>query len=67
MNYNVIALLDDRLDSDMRVFEYGSGFSTLYFAERVSSVVSVEYDQQWIEKLSTNLPSNVEYDIPCAG
>lgn len=36
----------------MRVFEYGSGGSTLFFLDRVGEVVSVEHDKAWYEKLS---------------
>ena len=30
LNYSLIRLLDERLNKSLRVFEYGSGFSTLY-------------------------------------
>lgn len=36
--------LDSILTPDMRVFEWGSGGSTVYFAERVASVVTVEHE-----------------------
>jgi hypothetical protein len=58
MNYAIIALLDERLRSDMRLFEYGSGYSTLYYADRVASVLSVEYDSAWFEDISRRVPSN---------
>lgn len=32
----------------MSVFEWGAGGSTLFLAERVRSVVSVEHDREWI-------------------
>ena len=47
MNYSVISLLNERLTADLRLFEYGSGSSTLYFAERVAEIVTVEYDESW--------------------
>ena len=34
---------------DMDVFEYGSGGSTLFFAERARSVKSVEHDASWYD------------------
>ena len=31
MNYAVINFLDERLNKELKLFEYGSGYSTLYF------------------------------------
>jgi hypothetical protein len=31
----------------MKVFEYGSGGSTIFFSERVAEVFSIEHDKQW--------------------
>jgi len=39
----------------MKVFEYGSGNSTLWWAARSKSVESVEDDKEWFEKINTNL------------
>lgn len=43
------------LSSSSDVFEYGSGGSTLWFAERGCSVVSVEHDQVWFERVKEAL------------
>lgn len=45
---------------DLSVFEYGSGFSTLFWSKRASRVVSVETDRAWLEKISPLAPPNVE-------
>ena len=58
MNYPVITLIQGRLNKNMRLFEYGSGYSTLFFAKLVGDVVSVEYDLTWYEKISKELPKN---------
>ena len=58
MNYSVIALLNERLTSEMSVFEYGSGYSTLYFAARVRTVTSVEHSAEWRDSLLGELPDN---------
>jgi len=42
-----IRFLDARLDAKMRLLEFGSGNSTLYFSKRVSAVVSIESDESW--------------------
>jgi hypothetical protein len=57
--------LSSYLQSDMTVFEYGSGGSTLFFAERVQTLVSVEHDPQWHSKVASRLRergvNNVSY------
>lgn len=58
MNYPVIAFLENRLNTTQRMFEYGSGYSTLFYADRVQAVSSVEHDEGWQEHLSKKLPGN---------
>lgn len=60
MNYAVIAFLEDRLNKNMTLFEYGSGNSTLFFAEHVGRVVSVECDESWHDYVKESLPANVK-------
>ncbi len=60
MNYSIIDFLDERLNRSLALFEYGSGNSTLFFAARVGSVVSVESDPRWYEEVSKNMPDNVK-------
>src|SRR5690606_17385416 len=43
------------LKPEMRVFEYGSGGSTLFFARQVKEVVSVEHHAEWYEKVKSTL------------
>lgn len=44
---------------DARVFEWGSGASTLWLAARAGSVHSVEHHAGWAAQLSPRLPDNV--------
>ncbi len=60
MNYALIRLLNQRLQKDFRVFEFGSGFSTLFFAKRVGTITSVEYNPDWYEDIRRRLPDNAE-------
>jgi len=46
--YSFIDFMEPRLIDTMHVFEYGSGYSTRYFATRVASVTSVEHDREWL-------------------
>lgn len=47
LTFGAIEFLEQRLRPDMRVFEYGSGDSTIFFASRVAAVFSVEHDPAW--------------------
>ena len=42
---------------DSRVFEYGTGGSSLYFSNKVSKVVGVEHDKEWFEKVVSTFKS----------
>jgi len=55
MNYPIIDFLNRRLRPDMKIFEYGSGASTMYFSKRTQKIVSVEYDQKWFDKVKETL------------
>ncbi|MGB5978924.1 MAG: hypothetical protein WBG62_16030 [Cyclobacteriaceae bacterium] len=45
--------------------EYGSGFSTIFFAERLKHLYSIEHHEEWHKKISDELRShgmeNVDY------
>jgi len=42
------------------VLEFGGGQSTLWWAERAKSVVTLEGDKDWYEKIKGNMPDNVD-------
>lgn len=49
--YDAIAAVEDFLASrsGAKVFEYGSGASTVWLARRAGSVISIDHDAGWIE------------------
>lgn len=57
--YPVIDLLEERSKPHFRVFEYGSGASSRWWASRVQQVTSVEHDRGWYERGTTLAPSNL--------
>lgn len=67
ISFTVIKFLDKYLKSDMKVFEYGSGGSTLFFAKRVEKVVSIEHHKLWFEKVNQYLKelkvNNIKYNL----
>lgn len=60
--YPAIRFLSERVNSEMNVFEFGSGNSTLWWAERVKAVTSVEHDLQWSAIFRERIPQNVSYN-----
>jgi hypothetical protein len=56
--YPAIEFLKQFDFSDKRVFEYGSGNSTLFWSRRAREVVSVEDEEGWFEQLRPGLPAN---------
>jgi hypothetical protein len=44
--------------SNKRVFEYGSGYSTLFWAAHAKEVTSIEHHPGWHEKISKLAPGN---------
>lgn len=58
LTYALNQILDQRLKKEAVVYEFGSGYSTLFFAKRVKHVYTVEYDRKWYEWLTNILPAN---------
>ena len=58
LTYAAIDWLNTYLQPDMKVFEYGSGGSTMYFAQRVECLVSVEHNKNWFDRVNRILQSN---------
>lgn len=58
LNYSAIDFLAARLPPDLRVFEYGCGHGTLWWASRAREIVSLEHDEKWAALLRKQLPSN---------
>lgn len=62
--YAAIDFIGAKINSQMRVFEWGAGYSTLWFATKVAEVVSTEDNLQWYNELQLQLPVNVK--LSCA-
>jgi hypothetical protein len=56
--YAATAWLSRRLRSSDRVFEFGAGHSTLWYAQRVASVTAVDDNAGWVDRLQNDLPAN---------
>ncbi len=58
--YAATAFFENWLKPEARVFEFGAGNSTLWLAQRVASVTSVEHDASWAERIRAKAPTNSE-------
>lgn len=45
------------------LFEWGSGYSTLYWASRCQSVISIEHDEGWFDFVAARKPGNVSHSL----
>jgi len=57
--------LREILRKDMKIFEYGSGSSTLYFSRRVAQVFSIEHHQGWFEQLQQMIDQQALKNVDC--
>lgn len=60
ITYPAIRFLEPRIRSSFEIFEFGSGLSTLWWAERASRVTSVEHDPDWHARVAEKLPANAK-------
>ena len=58
--YSYIDFISQRLKKNMSIFEYGCGYSTLYYQKKVNFVASVEHDMDWYNKISLMASNNVK-------
>jgi hypothetical protein len=58
---DAIAFLESIVQPDWKVFEWGSGQSTVFFARRVAEMVSVEHHPDWVRTVKNLLsPESLE-------
>jgi hypothetical protein len=51
ITFAAIELLNRVLTREMRVYEYGAGASTLFFARRVKEIISTEHNAPWYHQV----------------
>lgn len=49
--YPAISFMKDIISKEMKVFEFGSGYSTLFFNENAGECFSVEHSDEWAKTL----------------
>jgi hypothetical protein len=51
MNYSIIDFLNKRIIKNIKFFQYGSGYSSIYYSKKVKDVTTIEYDIDWKNKV----------------
>jgi hypothetical protein len=54
----IVSFLSERLNNNLKMFEFGCGNSTRYFSKMLKRVDSIEHHQVWFDKIRSKLPSN---------
>lgn len=57
--YAALEWLTPRIRCTHRVFEFGGGYSTVWYGEHAAEVISVEHDRLWFDQVKTMVGSNV--------
>jgi precorrin-6B methylase 2 len=63
MTYAFIDFLEPRLKSNMLVFEYGCGNSSLWWQKKVSKVTACESNQAWHDQMKKQSAGNLEIKL----
>lgn len=58
LTYPFINFITPRLKRNFSLFEYGCGYSTIWYCSEVKNVISVENNSKWASKISKLLPEN---------
>lgn len=57
--YPMIEYLNSLDLKNKKVFEWGSGNSTLYFSQRAKNIISIEHDKKWFDQIKSGMGENV--------
>lgn len=65
-SYSAIHFLNTRASTGLRVFEYGAGHSTLWWADRCARVDACEHDPEWFAEVARRVPANASVRLRTA-
>jgi precorrin-6B methylase 2 len=60
VTYSYIDFIKPFLTKNKTVFEYGSGYSSMFYASKVHKLITIEHDEAWYQKLKPELAENVD-------
>lgn len=63
ITFHAARFLDAEIRPGWRIFEWGSGASTVFFSRRSCAVVSVEHDPGWYDRVAFALRGRTDVDL----
>jgi precorrin-6B methylase 2 len=54
LTYPFIDFIDDRINNSLEIFEFGAGNSSIYWARKAKSVISIEHSPEWFKIIKAN-------------
>lgn len=61
--YPLVRFFEERLHKGIRVFEFGSGYSTRFYAERTQSIIALEHEDRWIDEVRRKLKNVTNAEV----
>jgi len=55
LTISAVSFLEKHIKSGMKVFEYGAGASTFFFAKKGAQIVSIEHSRRWYEHIKKKI------------
>ena len=65
LGYRAVKRLDELIEPDWRILEFGSGMSTIWFARRCAFVLSLETDDRWFANVRAHLERAGLENVDC--
>ena len=58
---NVIKMLEEKINKDTKILEFGSGYSTLFFQNLANNLTSIEHNDYWYNKIKPLINDKTNY------
>lgn len=63
LTYPFLNFIEPRLNKNMEVFEYGVGYSSVWWAKKCKGLTAVESSQEWIDLVKNSLSADDKLSI----
>ncbi len=61
MHKGVVTMLEQKINVNTKILEFGSGNSTVFFSNLTENLYSVEHNDEWYNKIKPQLNNKVKY------
>ena len=61
IHHDVIKFLQEKINTNTKILEFGSGNSTIFFSKLTKNIFSIEHNQEWFNKIKPQLDNEVTY------